>query len=99
MSSRLRPCLTNYEDQSVAIHIENVERRLRLMCRAMQHCVGHEEDNVSSSREAMSNVFGYLEIFHEYVDHQMDQLKELREILDKEFEWISITGLRAGQDF
>lgn len=100
MSSLLTPGLIDYDDQAISHHIENVERRIRLMSRAMQSAVHFEESrSVQDNPDAFSHVAGFIQLFYEYVDSQMDELTKLRGALERDVFWVSLAGLREGEDF
>jgi hypothetical protein len=99
MSSRLRPSLFDYDEQAIAHHIENIERRIRIMCRVSQVYNNHDGVQVSTITDHYADMAAWNEVFYEYVDHQMDGLKILRDHLEREFHWISLQGLRDGEDF
>lgn len=100
MSSRLRvsPCLPSYEDQAIVHHIENVERRIRIMCRVSQVFM-NEPLYLKDANDDCSDLLAFGEVFHEFVDKQMDELEKLRCALEHGLQWVSIAGLREGEDF
>ncbi len=99
MSSRLRPGLIDYDEQAIVHHIENVERRIRIMCRVSQVYNNHDGVELSTIADHYSDMSAWNEVFYEYVDRQMDDLKTLRGHLEREFHWVSLSGLRDGEDF
>lgn len=99
MTSRLRPGLIDYDRQAIAHHIETVERRLRIMCRVSQVFSNNNGVTLKTIDEDYGDVMAWNDVFYEYVDRQMDELKTLRDHLEREFHWVSLEGLRNGDDF
>lgn len=101
MSTRLRDAVTaqDYERQAIANHIEDVERRIRIMCRVSQVFSNNQGPFVSTVMEDYSDMVAWNDIFYEFMDRQADDLETLRKRLEKDFSWISIEGLRNGEDF
>lgn len=83
MSSRLRPGLIDYDEQAIVHHIENVERRIRIMCRVSQVFNNHDGAQLSTMADSYSDMLAWNEVFYEYVDRQMDDLKTLRGHLER----------------
>lgn len=101
MSSRLRrcDCAPDYDQQSIAHHIENVERRLRIMCRVSQVFSDHHGGMLDTIKEDYQDITEWNDVFYEYVDRQLDELKILRNRLEEVHYWISIEGLLNSEDF
>lgn len=101
MSSRLRQssCAPDYDQQAIVHHIENVERRIRIMCRVSQVFNNNSGGMLATIAEDYEDAAAWNEVFYEFVDRQMDELKALRGHLERGFGWISIDGLRDGADF
>ena len=99
MSSRLRPGLIDYDQQAIAHHIENVERRIRIMCRVSQVFTNNAGGMLATIAQDYEDAAAWNEVFYEFVDRQMDDLKTLRTHLERGFSWVSIEGLRNGEDF
>lgn len=94
--SRIRPHVLPYEDRPIDHILEDVEQRVRLMCRMMQ--VFRFEGTSGNDMERDWEDRGMaLEILYEYVDQQMDTISELRADLDKAG-WITLAKLREAFD-
>jgi hypothetical protein len=85
-----RPC--PFEQQNIAGILEDVERRVRIMCRMMQLYQFDDrpsDDDVADLTIAMS-------VFYEYVDRQMDMLTALQQAIhEKGYVSLNMLGGRS----
>lgn len=91
--SRLRPQRHDYETRNLDHILEDVEQRVRLMCRVMQVFRYEGAGKLADLERDFEDRGTALEVLYEYVDQQMDTISELRADLDK-IGWISIAKLR-----
>ena len=68
------------EQTSIALLIEDVENRVRVMCRLMElwrvHGTGSAQKMVDCDDDQTA-----ISVFYEYIDQQMDKLSEIKEEL------------------
>ena len=91
--SRLRPPHRIYEDRNIEHILEDVELRVRIMCRVMQVFRYEGNGKLDDLERDFEDRGDALEVLYEYVDQQMDTISELRADLDK-VGWITINKLR-----
>lgn len=95
--SRLRPPHRVYEDRNIDHILEDVELRVRLMCRVMQVFRYEGVGKLDDLERDFEDRGAALEVLYEYVDQQMDTISELRANLDS-IGWISLNKLRRACD-
>ncbi|WP_137128906.1 hypothetical protein [Rhizobium sp. FY34] len=94
--SHLKPRPYPFEELNVAGIIDDVERRVRVMCRMAQ--LYQFDDRPSGNDEGeIADLVAAMEVFYEFVDHQMDTLSALSESLaDKGY--VSLKKLERKDD-
>lgn len=91
-NSRLAPRPYPLEEVSIAGIIDDVDQRVRIMCRMMQLYRFDNRPSVSAEDE-VSDLCAAMDVFYEYVDRQMDTLSTLAVALEKEG-YVSLKSIR-----
>lgn len=93
--SRLSGSSSPLDDLSIAGLIDDVDCRVRIMCRMME-LYSRNTGRLTAEDEG-SDLSVAVSIFYEYVDRQMDTLSFLSGALDK-LDYISLKTLRSRSD-
>lgn len=94
VSSRLHSHPCNFADRPIEHILEDVETRVRIMCRVMQVFRYETAGKLDDLERDFEDRGAALEVLYEYVDQQMNTISELRDALD-DAGWITLNSLRG----